>query len=359
MKEPSVLDYLKSILNPWQRNKIQIPCEDELEGGDSQTSAGENSPCQIENLPAPEYEYSEPSASKNRFPWLLVLSVLIAIISQALLEPQARQTGLAIAAYAVSLVMFLVYVLRQPVEIEPADVQPAPSSVFPVVRVKSKALIASLVLGFLAFLTFSGHQFNLINIVSWLTSIGLGIYAFWQDESDHPSLSGRLLNFLKHPRIKFTITPWTIILLASIVLVVFFRFYRLDEVPGEMFSDHAEKLLDVADVLNGDHWIYFPRNTGREFIQMYLTAAVSKIFGTGLSFMSLKIGTALAGLMSLPFIYLLGKELGGRWTGLFAFLFTGIAYWPNVISRIGLRFPLYPLFAAPVLYFLIRGLKKR
>jgi hypothetical protein len=29
-----------------------------------------------------------------------------------------------------------------------------------------------------------------------------------------------------------------------------------------------------------------------------------------------------------------------------------------VISRVGLRFPLYPLFAAPVLYFLIRGLKR-
>ena len=43
--------------------------------------------------------------------------------------------------------------------------------------------------------------------------------------------------------------------------------------------------------------------------------------------------------------------------GFFAFLLTGIAYWPNVISRVGLRFPLYPLFAAPTLLFLIRGLR--
>jgi hypothetical protein len=45
--------------------------------------------------------------------------------------------------------------------------------------------------------------------------------------------------------------------------------------------------------------------------------------------------------------------------GLFALILTGIGYWPNVISRIGLRFPLYPLFAAPTLFFLIRGLRTR
>ncbi|HEY5729838.1 MAG TPA: hypothetical protein VIS72_07280, partial [Anaerolineales bacterium] len=45
--------------------------------------------------------------------------------------------------------------------------------------------------------------------------------------------------------------------------------------------------------------------------------------------------------------------------GLFAFILTGIGYWPNVISRVGLRFPLYPLFVAPTLFFLIRGLRTR
>ena len=45
--------------------------------------------------------------------------------------------------------------------------------------------------------------------------------------------------------------------------------------------------------------------------------------------------------------------------GLFALLFAGIGYWPNVISRVGLRFPLYPLFVAPTLYYLLRGLRTR
>ncbi len=58
-------------------------------------------------------------------------------------------------------------------------------------------------------------------------------------------------------------------------------------------------------------------------------------------------------------MYLLGKEIGGKRVGLFALFFAGIGYWPNVISRVGLRFPLYPLFVAPTLYYLLRGLRTR
>ncbi len=107
----------------------------------------------------------------------------------------------------------------------------------------------------------------------------------------------------------------------------------------------------------GQHSIFFPRNTGREALQMYLTAAVAVVLKTGISFMSLKIGTVLVGLFTLPYVYLLGKEVGNRWVGLFALVLAGIGYWPNLISRIGLRFPLYALFAAPVLYYLMRGLR--
>jgi hypothetical protein len=156
-------------------------------------------------------------------------------------------------------------------------------------------------------------------------------------------------------QIKFSY--WAAILLLVSGLVIFFRVYRLAEVPSEPFSDHAEKLLDVWDVLHGQTSIFFPRNTGREALQMYLTAGIIQFLNTGYTFLSLKIGTILAGLLTLPFIYLLGIELGSRRVGLLALILSGIAYWPNVISRAGLRFPLYPLFVAPVLYFLLRGLR--
>lgn len=62
-----------------------------------------------------------------------------------------------------------------------------------------------------------------------------------------------------------------LVFFAVLALALFYH-YRIDSVPGEMFSDQAEKLLDVQDVLNGQTSIFFPRNTGREPFQFYLTA---------------------------------------------------------------------------------------
>lgn len=164
---------------------------------------------------------------------------------------------------------------------------------------------------------------------------------------------------MKRERWQITLTRSGLLLLGAIALVLFFRLYNLDGVIAEPFSDHAEKLLDVYDVTQGRYFVFFDRNTGREFIQFYWTALVAWIFDTGLTFMSLKLGTALIGLFALPYIYLLGREVGGTRVALFALLLAGTAYWLNTISRIGLRFPLYPAFAAPVLYHLVRGLRRQ
>jgi len=152
------------------------------------------------------------------------------------------------------------------------------------------------------------------------------------------------------------LSGWTLLVLAAFLCVAVIRLVRLDLVAPEMTSDHAEKLQDVMDILRGTFPIYFPRNTGREFLQFYLTALITRL-GPGLSFMSLKLGTALAGMATLPFVYWLGRDLFDRRVGLLALFMAGIGYWPNVISRIGLRFPLYPLFVAPAMYFLLRGLR--
>ncbi|HTX92768.1 MAG TPA: glycosyltransferase family 39 protein [Anaerolineales bacterium] len=167
----------------------------------------------------------------------------------------------------------------------------------------------------------------------------------------------RFKEFVSRKSWQLKITPWTLLILAVAGLVIFFRVYRINTVPIEPFSDHAEKLLDVYDVTQGQTHIFFPRNTGREDFQMYLTVAVAWLFGTGLTFLSLKLDTVICGLLTLPYMYVLGKEVGGKRIGLLAVFFAGIAYWPNVISRVGLRFTIYPLFAAPTLYYLIRGLR--
>ena len=206
-------------------------------------------------------------------------------------------------------------------------------------------LFISIPLAFLAFALFKDNLFTATNIIVWIIAIGLFVFAFWTGSAGNKK--------------SFVFNSWTILLIAATSLVFFFRFFQTTSVPPEPFSDHAEKILDVYDVSQGETHIFFIRNTGREALQMYWTLLIANIFGTGLSYLSLKFGTAILGFLTLPFIYLLGKEIGGKRVGLFAFILAGIGYWPNVISRVGLRFPLYPLFAAPTLFFLIRGLRTR
>jgi 4-amino-4-deoxy-L-arabinose transferase-like glycosyltransferase len=219
-------------------------------------------------------------------------------------------------------------------------------------------LFVSIALAFLAFFLFQDNLFTFTNVTIWYLAVALFIRALWINGKSTWSLQNTIAVFKRDP-LTINLSRWTLLLLAVTALVVFFRFHQTVGVPPEPFSDHAEKLLDVYDVSQGQTPIFFIRNTGREGFQMYWTLLVGKLFGTGLSFVSLKLGTAILGFLTLPFVYLLGKEIGGARVGLLAFILTGIAYWPNVISRVGLRFPLYPLFTAATLYFLIRGLRRR
>jgi asparagine N-glycosylation enzyme membrane subunit Stt3 len=124
-----------------------------------------------------------------------------------------------------------------------------------------------------------------------------------------------------------------------------------------MVSDHAEKLLDVSDVLSGQTGIYPPQHRAQAF-QMYDGCSGARHRLRALLYQP-EDRNRLCGVLTLPFIYLLGKEIGNRQVGLWAMVFAGIAYWPNLISRIALRFTLYPFFYAPAVYFLVRGLQRR
>ncbi|NPV57714.1 MAG: hypothetical protein HPY76_13740, partial [Anaerolineae bacterium] len=345
--EPSVWDYFTSWFKPRDR-RIHLG---DFDGTGELTNLPKEPP-KIIAPQAPSLRASKPYP----LPWRMLLALALGLIAQSLLEPPDQKPTTAIILYIACGLLTIWAVLRQEFRFEvlsPDAKEP------PHIKIHLYPLISGMILMVVSFFAFSGNRFTTLNLFLGGMTLLAMLLAF---RSGDVRLSAgeawrRIREQLFKPKLNITITPWHLLLLGVAIVVVYFRFYQLDQVPGEMFSDHAEKLLDVADVLAGQRPIFFPRNTGREAIQMYLTAWIAQTFGTGLSFMSLKLGTALSGLLALPFIYLLGKEVGGKRVGLLAALLCGIAYWPNVISRVGLRFPLYPLFTAPVLYFLVRGLR--
>ncbi len=350
-REPTVLDYFKSLL---RGKPLAIPMAQEIPAPAPIDSVQPNNqPAQVELRAEPSVAVEEPR-TRFEFPWRSLLALGLALVAQLSLLPRPnRQWIPGVVLYLLAAGMLVWAVWKG--EWAPAEL-PEPEEHPEDYRVRSRWLIISLPLALVSFLLLGGNRFTALNVTLWVLSIVFTCLAFWQGELPFKGCWRWIKQHLHFPW-HLSITSWTLLVIATVALVIFFRTYQINQVPPEMVSDHAEKLLDVWDVLHGQTHIFFPRNTGREAIQMYLTAGIIKFLHTGYTYLSLKIGTILVGLLTLPFIYLLGKELGSRRLGLLAMLFAGIGYWPNVISRVGLRFPLYPLFVAPTLFFLIRGLR--
>jgi hypothetical protein len=327
MNEPTVLDYIKSILNKNKRSLFY-----------SQFFAE----CLEKKNDLYEEAKSPKETQTNRK--YLIIALLFALIAQFLLDPPQRNLVFPFVFYFIAIFFFWSSLKNDKLTFNEDIAQNHVHEAKP--KIKLWFLIPSLIFLLLSFILFSNNQFTYENLFLWITGIVLYIFSFLQNEE-------RLSKSHKNP------ISFLVICVIVILISVIFRIHLLDQVPGEMFSDHAEKLLDVMDILEGNTPIFFIRNTGREALQFYLTAAIIKYLQTGITFASLKIGTVFLGIITLPFIYLLGKQIFNKWIGITAFFFAGIAYWPNVISRVGLRFPLYPLFSAITLYFLFKGLEER
>ncbi|PWB71107.1 MAG: hypothetical protein C3F07_15105 [Anaerolineales bacterium] len=344
-QEPSVLDYVKSLFR-FGGERIRLPDSSQQLAVSDERSAVISQPEELQSTV--ESETFQPSNLQpvTQFPWRSLLALLFALIGQSTFEPPPTTSPLGYAFYIAAFALLGWSIQRG--EWTLAPLKPTSPAVDPLTY-RRLALLLSIPLAFWAFLLFKDNLFTAANVTIWYFAVVLFLFAFWIRGGN-----GRA-SF----RDFFKFNSWTLLLIAATALVFFFRFYQTASVPPEPFSDHAEKILDVYDVSVGQTHIFFPRNTGREAIQMYWTLLIAKVFGTGLSYLSLKLGTAILGFLTLPFVYLLGREIGGKRVGLIAFIMIGIGYWPNVISRVGLRFPLYPLFVAPTLLFLIRGLRTR
>ena len=436
MKEPSVLDYVNSLL-PWNKGKPDQPI---LATG-TETGGGPAS-----ETPPPDEDDVRPINFRERLPkaipWRTCVALALALYAQFILDPtpfsstdpganslrqtnfqQALYTGLVFYALSAIFLIWAYFIKEFSLPALPEE-----SAVTDPQTAGRWWIVAALVVGGVDYFFLGGNLFTPLNVTLWLAAVALFLRGIWLHEQPPapptpenetpavrpsepfslggffgrwwdaalfllfaffvgmqpgtniylfgllPLLIGLAIVALRNPQSgqslwywiktflardswQLKITRWMLLLVAVSAVIIFFRLYRIDGVPAEPFSDHAEKLLDVYDVTQGITHIFFERNTGREFIQFYWTMLLSNVLKTGLTFLTLKIGTALIGLLTLPFVYLLGKELGGKRVGLFALILAGVGYWLNTISRIGLRFPLYPAFAAPVLFFLMRGLR--
>lgn len=343
--EPSVLDWFKSVFSS---HPIPIP---EVSADDEPDRRS-----RLERVPVEEVVEPRTSRLFRASQFRVPMALLLALMAQFGLAQDDATVWISVSFYVVSALLIGWAAWKRDF---PLIHTPLLSLKMRPVGVRLPFLITTLFAFLVTFLTAGDNRFDALTFYPWVVGMVSVVYAFWEGELPHVRIWNKLKSWSAKGGFSLHVTGWTILVLLAFGISVFFRVYRISGVPAEMVSDHAEKLLDVVDVLNGRRSIFFPRNTGREALQFYMAVATIKLFGTGITHLTLKIGTVAAGIVTLPFIYSLGKEIVDKKTGLFAMMLAGIAYWPNVISRVGLRFPLYPLFAAPALYYLLRGTRRR
>lgn len=155
-----------------------------------------------------------------------------------------------------------------------------------------------------------------------------------------------------------------LLLLAVLAVAAFLRLYRLESLPPGPYYDEAANGILAAEIASGaSRPLFITSYTGKEVLYFYLAAGVTKALGVGL--LSLRLTSALAGLVTVGLTYWLALELFAdeddltRWgVALMAAALMAVNFWHVTISRYGFRAITQPLMQTLALLFLWRSLRR-
>lgn len=215
-------------------------------------------------------------------------------------------------------------------------------------------VVVALALGALAFPRFMGNLFRPDATLLWLGGLVILGLAAWSPRAEGADPNGASDEAGDNCR-GIVLTYARLALLGIMLIGGFYRFYRLDLIPQEMGCDLPHNYNNIRMILRQEFLIFFPSHPGREGLFFYLAAPLCRLFG--LSHLTIKMSAALIGVLTLPLIYLLGKELFNREVGLYAAFFLAVSRWHIALVRVGYRASTVPPLLILTWYFLVRALK--
>ena len=152
------------------------------------------------------------------------------------------------------------------------------------------------------------------------------------------------------------------LLVLIIALAAFLRLYDIANLPPAAGYDQAAYGVDALRIRQGARPVFLLSNLGREAMFSYLVTLVSLVV-TDVP-VAVYVTSALAGILTVPAVYLVAHELlaseGGalaRYGGLLSALLVAVMYWHLNWSRLGMRAILTPLFLSLTIYTLWWGLR--
>ncbi|MDI6784950.1 MAG: glycosyltransferase family 39 protein, partial [bacterium] len=184
------------------------------------------------------------------------------------------------------------------------------------------------------------------------------------------------------------------ILIIILILAIFFRIYKITEIPPGLYPDEAMNGNNALEALStGNFKVFYPENNGREGLFINIQSLFLFIFGNKI--WALRLPSAIFGILTVLGTYLFTRtlftnsgleqnqirktnpavELTGQTStpwgerlvhhiaslnqeriALIATFFLAISFWHINFSRTGFRALIAPFFLVWALYFLLRAL---
>jgi hypothetical protein len=281
-----------------------------------------------------------------------LLCFVLAVFAQRRLDHK-HMDNLAFLSYGVAGVLFAAAFGGVALE---RSTEPGVSSPSDKARLsRSAGVVTALLLGsLLGCLDFGDNRFRPVGVLVWGGGLLLSLLYLYVIE--RPKAFGERVSAvfsrstLGVPRI------WLGLGIAVLVGAAL-RLQQLDAIPADIGWDLPYNYTDVSSILSGQYRIFFPANQGREGMFFYLIALVARF--APLSHFSIKLTSAIVGIVTIPLMFLLGRRLYGPSVGLAAAFFLAVNRWHVVLSRSGFRVILLPLFTILLLHLVARALQTR
>ncbi|UCG23147.1 MAG: glucosyltransferase domain-containing protein [Chloroflexota bacterium] len=123
--------------------------------------------------------------------------------------------------------------------------------------------------------------------------------------------------------------------IAIIAVTLFFRVWRLAELPPGLHYDEAIDLQQGLRILSGDFFLYAPAGWGREGLNYYIIGGLLSLVPDNV--LALRLATVISSLGLAVVSYLLARRIAGRLVAWFAVAWLAVTFWPVFVSRFGVR----------------------
>lgn len=148
------------------------------------------------------------------------------------------------------------------------------------------------------------------------------------------------------------------LLITILAISIFFRFYKITDIPPGLHPDEAANGVNALDTMSQNDWkVFYPENNGREGLFINIQSLSVKYFGAHP--WSLRVVSGVFGVLTILGLFFLTKLIFGYRLALLASYLTAISFWPVNFSRIGFRASMLPFVLVWAFYFLWKGMQNK